>query len=316
MDEARLIKSAHEIKLLRIANEISAAAHLNVLKGVKHFKNESEIEATFLATSVAAQAKHQSYGVIAASGENASVLHYMANDQPLRGRQMVCLDAGAEWECYSSDVTRTFPISGTYSKEAKAIYDIVAKMQEEYIAMIKPGVELRALLAVADDIAYEGLAALGLLHNGTKAEYKAARVAAAFFPHGIGHQMGLEVHDPNSWRPSQATQPHPQGRRVPPPLEALISSASSVPQDQKFETGMVLTVEPGIYFSRYGMENVYLKDPKWSKYINADLLDTYYPVGGVRIEDDILVTETGYENITTALKGEAACRVIRGDVDF
>jgi Xaa-Pro dipeptidase len=91
---------------------------------------------------IALQAKHQAYGIIAASGENASTLHFGANNEPLEGRQLVVLDAGCEWQEYASDVTRTFPISGTWTTEAKGIYDIVAKMQEECIAMVKPGVSL------------------------------------------------------------------------------------------------------------------------------------------------------------------------------
>ncbi len=107
------------------------------------------------------------------------------------------------------------------------------------------------------------------------------------------------------------------------PLVSSISSftshatSSARPYDGRTELApnMVITVEPGIYFSRYALQNVYLKDPRHSKYINVSLLERYYPVGGVRIEDDILVTETGYENLTTAPKGEEACRIIRGEVD-
>ena len=131
MDASRAIKSTHEIELIRTANNISARAHINVLRGIKYFENEAQAEAVFTATSIAAQAKHQAYGVIAGAGENASTLHYIANNEPLKGRQLMCLDAGCEWHCYAADVTRTFPISGEFTTEAKSIYDIVAKMQEE-----------------------------------------------------------------------------------------------------------------------------------------------------------------------------------------
>jgi Xaa-Pro dipeptidase len=191
MDIARVTKTDYEIKMMRKANEISAAAHLKVLKGLRHFKNESEIEATFLSACVEAKAKHQAYGVIAASGENPSILHYMKNDEPLEGRQLVCLDAGSEWQCYASDVTRTFPISGTYSKEAKAIYDLVALAQEGYIKQMKPGASFHELGQWADKTIAKGLLDVGLLHNGSLEDCLAVGVQGAFFPHSVSICVSL-----------------------------------------------------------------------------------------------------------------------------
>jgi Xaa-Pro dipeptidase len=145
MNACRVIKSPYEIKMIRKANEISAQAHINVLKNIKKISNESEIEAIFAGTCIAADAKSQAYGIIAGSGPNASTLHYVANNEPLKGRQVVCLDGGCEWRCYASDVTRTFPISGAFTPEAQDIYNLVASMQEECIAMIKPGVDFRSI---------------------------------------------------------------------------------------------------------------------------------------------------------------------------
>ncbi len=109
MDAARAIKSPFEIKMTRKASEITAEAHTNVLRSIKDLKNEAEIEAIFVATCIANQAKQQAYSVIAGSGENASTLHYIANNEPLKGRQLVCLDAGCEWQCYSSGELLQFP---------------------------------------------------------------------------------------------------------------------------------------------------------------------------------------------------------------
>lgn len=185
MDAARTIKSPYELKMIRKANEISAQAHLNVLRGIKHFKNEAEVEAVFAATCIARQAKRQAYGIIAGAGENASTLHYVANNEPLEGRQLLCLDAGCEWDCYASDVTRTFPISGAFTPEAQAIYDLVAQMQEECIAMCKPGVNFRSIHLHAHAVAAAGLMKLGLLHNGTFDEIFKSGASVAFFPHGV-----------------------------------------------------------------------------------------------------------------------------------
>ena len=185
MDASRAIKSVYELKLIRWANEITAQAHINVLRGIKYLENEAEVEAVFQGTCIAAQAKQQSYGVIAAAGVNASTLHYIANNEPLKDRQLLCLDAGCEWKCYASDVTRTFPISGKYTPEAKAIYDIVAQMQEECIEMVKPKANYRDIHMHAHKVATRGLMDLGILQNGTFEELYAAGASVMFLPHGV-----------------------------------------------------------------------------------------------------------------------------------
>ena len=193
MDASRVIKSAYELKLIRKASEITAQAHVNVLKGIKGFENEADVDAVFTATCIAAQAKQQSYGVIAAAGVNASTLHYVANNEPLKGRQLLCLDAGCEWKCYASDVTRTFPISGKFTPEAKAIYDLVEKMQEECIKMVKPNANYRDIDMHAHKVATLGLMELGILHNGTFEELFAAGASVMFLPHGVRFLLGLDT---------------------------------------------------------------------------------------------------------------------------
>lgn len=143
MDASRAIKSLYEIKMIRKASEVTSAAHTSVLRVIKHLKNETEVEGVFTGVCISSGAKQQAYGIIAAAGTNASTLHYIANDECLKGRELLCLDAGCEWNCYASDVTRTFPISGKFSTEGRAIYDIVAQMQDECIEMVKPGANYR-----------------------------------------------------------------------------------------------------------------------------------------------------------------------------
>lgn len=183
MDAARVIKSDYEIELIRRANDISSYAHEGALKALAWADNEAHIEAMFAARCIARGAKKQAYGIIAASGSNASTLHYDANDGPLEGRQLMCLDAGCEWTCYASDVTRTFPLSGTFSKEAKEIYDLVEEMQDTCIKACKPGALFRDIHIKAMSIAVKGLLKLGVLHNGTFDEVYAT--GSAFFPHGV-----------------------------------------------------------------------------------------------------------------------------------
>lgn len=136
--------------------------------------------------------------MIAGSGANASTLHYEANNEPLAGRELVVLDAGAEWACYASDVTRTLPVAGKrgFSPEARAIYDLVLRMQTECIDAIAPGVAFRDLQLRAARIAVEGLHELGIFRREFSVdEIFYAGTAAAFFPHGLGHHVGLDVHE-------------------------------------------------------------------------------------------------------------------------
>lgn len=190
MDAARVIKDDYEISLIRKANEISAYAHRGVLEIVALSDNEAQLEATFAGRCIARQAKKQAYDIIAGSGQNASTLHYSANNEPLEGRQLVCLDAGCEWNCYASDVTRTFPISGTYSEEATEIYAIVKEMQETCIDAIRPGLVFGTLQSKATEIAVKGLMKLGILHNGTFEEL--LPIGAIFFPHGVRYHIQLQ----------------------------------------------------------------------------------------------------------------------------
>ena len=322
MNSCRCIKDDHEVGLIKKANEISALAHEEVLRSLRSFSNEGQVEARFLDVSIAHGAKHQSYGLIAGSGENAAILHYQANDQDFKDRQLLCLDAGAEWNCYSSDVTRTFPLSGQWpSKEAKEIYDLVDEMQRSAMKVIGPGKLFINAHIMAHKIAVDGLLRLGVLHNGTSKEILEAGTSLAFYPHGLGHHMGLEVHDvsPNGRSASLYQQSletygdlsndcwsdHLQN--------STICRAPCQTGYSSLEPGMVITVEPGVYFNRYALERIYLPDPVHSKYINKKVLERYIPVGGVRIEDDILITKSGWENLTTAAKGDAALKIIRGE---
>ena len=196
MNLSRMIKDSHEIKLIRKANEISSHAHKEVLANILKFRNEAQVQGLFVDVCVSKQAKEQAYDPIAASGPNAGTLHYDANNEDLADRQLMCLDAGCEFELYASDITRTFPLSASWpSQEAESIYRLVERMQELCIKRLAPGVRYLDLHILAHHIAIDGLLALGLLHNGTKEEIYKAGTSKAFFPHGLGHHMGLEVHD-------------------------------------------------------------------------------------------------------------------------
>lgn len=196
IDACRVIKDPHEISLIRRAAEVSTLAHESVLRNLLSFTSEADVASHFRAVSTAHGAKHQSYGIIAGSGSNAAILHYDANDAPFGDSELMCLDAGAEWNGYASDITRTFPLSGSWpSLESKQIYDLVQKMQDACIRNLKPGKQFVENQYLAHKIAIEGLLELGILHNGSVEEIYEAGTSRAFFPHGLGHHLGLEVHD-------------------------------------------------------------------------------------------------------------------------
>ncbi|OJJ45595.1 hypothetical protein ASPZODRAFT_17047 [Penicilliopsis zonata CBS 506.65] len=321
MDAVRGIKDEYEIRMIRRANEVSGLAHRKVLEKIRDMTNEAEIEGIFLDTCISHGARNQAYEIIAGSGENAATLHYVKNNEPLAGRQLVCLDAGAEWNCYASDVTRTFPLGssssssssskhdGWPSAEAKSIYTIVERMQEECIKRIRKGVRFLDLHVLAHVVAIEGLVELGVLRRGfSTEEIRQSRASSVFFPHGLGHHVGLEVHDVSetSIMAMDEEQYARYASVLPAPSMTHSPCTAAAPV---LDQGMVVTIEPGIYFSQYALANA--RTLPLARYIDFDVAERYLPVGGVRIEDDILVTRDGYENLTTAPKGEAMLEIIR-----
>ncbi|KAK3357781.1 putative Xaa-Pro aminopeptidase [Lasiosphaeria hispida] len=284
IEVSRVVKSEFELALIAKANAISHKAHLDVMQKVSHVENERELEAVFISECIAAGAPRQAYHSIVAAGRAAATLHYVHNNAPMAGKLNLLLDAGAEYGCYASDITRTFPINGKFTKESRAIYDIVYKMQLDCIAMLKEGVLWDDVHLLAHKIAIDGLLELGIL-KGDKDEILANRTSVAFFPHGLGHYLGMDTHDTGG-NPNYADKDT---------MFRYLRVRGTLP------AGSVITVEPGIYFCNFIIEP-FLKDPKHSQYIDADVLEKYWDVGGVRIEDNIVITRTGSANLTTAIK--------------
>lgn len=250
MDRARVIKDRYEVALIKKANNISSTAHRMVARKLLSLKNEQHVEAIFLAACTAKGAHSQAYHVIAGAGDAAATLHYFANNQPLKGKELMVVDAGCEYSCYASDVTRTLPINGKFSKEAGAIYDIVEKMQEACIEAVKPGKLFVELHLLAASIAVDGLLELGIL-KGDRDEVEESRVISAFFPHGLGHHVGLEVHDVSGDERllyANAGQRVESGKReivTPVEMGELRKQNASILR-QALQPGMIVTVEPGM----------------------------------------------------------------------
>ncbi len=218
----RLIKSPQEIKLMQRAADISVQAHIKAMQQCQPTMMEYQLEAELQYVFANGGARFPAYSSIVGGGENACILHYINNDQPLNDGDLVLIDAGCEYQNYAADITRTFPVNGRFSDEQKALYNIVLKAQLAAIKSIKAGVTFIKPHDVTVKIITQGLVDLGLL-KGNVAELIKEGAYKEFYMHRAGHWLGLDVHD-----------------------------AGTYAQDGKWrllEAGMALTVEPGIYVS-------------------------------------------------------------------
>jgi Xaa-Pro aminopeptidase len=218
--ELRLHKSDSELARMRQAVAISAAAHAAVLRTVRAGQREFEIEALLEYEFRRGGASGPAYPSIVASGGNATVLHYTQNDRVLGADDLLLIDAGAEFECYCADVTRTFPVGAAYQGRGRALYEVVLAAQEAAIGAIRPGVQVDAVHQRAVAVLVEGLLALGLL-SGNAAEIQEKEEFKPFYMHRTSHWLGMDVHDVGLYK-----------------IDG---------QSRTLEPGMVLTVEPGLY---------------------------------------------------------------------
>jgi Xaa-Pro aminopeptidase len=260
LHELRLVKTPEEIALLRKAAEITAEAHMAAMRdgqpGRREYQVQAEIEYAFRRRG----GNGPGYGTIVASGANSCVLHYRASDAELRDGDVCLVDAGAEYDWYTADVTRTFPVSGDFTKPQRVLYDAVLAAQEEAIRAVRPGTTLDAIHDLTVRRLTESLVKLGLLEGEVDAriEDKSYR---KYYMHRTSHWLGLDVHDVGAYHVNGGPRP-------------------LVP-------GMVLTVEPGLYVAPDD-----LAAPETMRGV------------GIRIEDDVLVTEDGFEVLTSAAPKE------------
>ena len=205
------------------------------------------MHAFYLNVCIAHGTQLQAYPPIVGSGSNASFLHYFDNNDSLKDKSLVCMDAGAEWECYASDITRTFPLTanGWPSNETAKIYALVEEMQERCIAMLGPGVRYLDAFFLANRIATEGLMRLGIFKGENVEEVLESQVTRVMFPHGLGHHLELDVHDVRS---ISIFEQDLRGRRIN-NEDFRMQHATCTKEAALLEPGMVVTVEPGICVS-------------------------------------------------------------------
>ena len=251
LDASRVIKDHDELVAIKRAIRISSIGHRTIMHHITSLKTEAEVLALYLDVCIAHGSQVQSYPPIIASGANASSLHYFDANDTLEGKSLLCMDAGTEWECYSSDITRTFPLTakGWPSKETAEIYALVEEMQERCIAMLGPGVRYLDAFILADRIAIEGLMRMGIFREADVDEVLDSGATKAFFPHGLGHHMGLDVHDVSA-KPILSMTRRDNSNTRENPLEQMtdmrMGLAPCTSEAALLEPGMVITVEPGI----------------------------------------------------------------------
>ena len=218
--EMRLFKSPEEIALLRKACQISAQAHKTAMKEVHPGMNEFEVEALIDYIFRKNGCQRVGYGSIVAGGKNAACLHYRSNNEPLKDGDLLLIDAGGEFDYYTADITRTFPVGKKFTAAQARVYDLVLKVQKECVSMAKPGAKLPDIHKHAFEGLTEGLLTLGLL-KGAKDEIVKNGGFRRFYPHGTSHWLGMDVHD----------------------LGLYLKNGEPRP----LEPGMVFPIEPGFY---------------------------------------------------------------------
>jgi Xaa-Pro aminopeptidase len=220
--EMRVIKSAEEVELMQRAADIAAEAHCEAMKAVKPGMKEYQVEALIEQIFRRSGANAPAYTSIVGAGPNATVLHYINNDGDLRDGELLLVDAGAEYQGYASDITRTFPINGKFSRAQREIYELVLEAQMSCVEMVRPGVTHDQLKNHSVEILTVGMVKLGLL-EGEPAELIRQEKYKQFYMHGLGHMLGIDVHDVGRYYYEK--------------------------ESRALEPGVVMTVEPGIYIS-------------------------------------------------------------------
>lgn len=252
--EMRLIKSEPEKELLRKASEISAEGHIAAMRATKPGMWEYQIQAVCEAEFKMRGSERLGYGTIVGTGANATVLHYVFNNDKLKDGDMLLIDAGAEYGYYTGDITRTYPVNGKFTRAQRRFYEAVLKVQKATLDFIEPGKRLADVHKFSTEGLIEQMLEIGLLKGDAKKIFD-DKSYTKYFPHGTSHWLGMDVHDTGFYQING--------------------------EPRTLEVGMCFTVEPGLYV------------PADDKEASSEFRGM-----GVRIEDDVCVTEKGCENFT------------------
>lgn len=286
--ECRVHKSKAEIEILRFAASVSCAAHRAVMRRIRPGMKEYQLEAMFQHhTYYHGGCRHQAYTNICGCGSSAAVLHYghagAPNDRTIKDGDAIMLDMGAEYYCYTSDVSVSYPANGKFSDDHKKIYNAVYAATQAVMKALRPGVSWVEMHRVAYRAMLEKLKEAGLV-QGEIDEMMAANIGSVFQPHGLGHLLGVDVHDVGGYLEGHPSRPTEAGYK-------------NLRTARLIEENMVLTIEPGCYFIDFILDAAFA-NPEQARFLVREQIERFRGFGGVRIEDDVLVTADGMENLS------------------
>lgn len=292
INEMRVKKDELEINRLQKAIDITGEALINVYKTCEPGKHEFEMEAIIEYNFLKYGATMPGFNSIVGSGKNSTILHYEKNNEKMKPGDLLLMDIGAEYDYYSADITRTIPVNGKFSKEQKEIYELILKAQKAAIAEMKPGNFINSGHFKASEIIIDGLLKLGLITDPDK-EWQ--RKFYTLYP--ASHYLGMNVHDVGDYGKGTA--------------EFMKNRANTTIQGRPLEPGMVLTIEPGLYFRGNGLSQLheFFGNEASKEEIDA-FIEKIKPVYekykniGIRIEDDVLITESGNRVLSAGIPKE------------
>ncbi|MEL7833390.1 aminopeptidase P family protein [Fodinibius sp. Rm-B-1B1-1] len=286
LTHCRVFKTGWELDQLREAARVNNIAHRAVLNNLEPGKYEHEMKATFDYHQIKNGLTQDAYNGIFAAGKNSAILHYVENNREIKDGDLFLIDAGFECNGYASDFTRTYPASGEFTSEQAEIYEAVLEAQKQVIDASEPDVKMEDLHILAARVMMQGLKDADIV-SGSIDDLMEKDIFALFFPHGLGHFLGLDTHDVGGY---------PKGvERIDRPGIKYLRTRRTL------QPSMVLTIEPGLYFVPALLKPA-LEDDEQSQFLNASKLNEMMDFGGVRIEDNIIITEDGYENMTDVPK--------------
>eukprot|EP01025_Chloroclados_australasicus_P065437 TRINITY_DN8917_c1_g1_i5.p1 TRINITY_DN8917_c1_g1~~TRINITY_DN8917_c1_g1_i5.p1 ORF type:complete len:577 (-),score=67.07 TRINITY_DN8917_c1_g1_i5:248-1759(-) len=303
LTECRVTKSPKEIEVVRYCNRIGSLGHVAAMQVCKIDKMEYQLEATFREYCYNnGGCRSTPYIPICGSGPNAAILHYghsgAPNDRQMKDGDIVLCDMGCQYYRYGSDITASYPVNGRFNQQQRLIYEAVLDAQRSVMAAMKPGIDWPEMHKLAERRILQHLIDGGLL-TGDLDEMMDVYLGALFMPHGLGHLIGLDTHDVGGY---------PKGgpdRIMKPGLKALRTC-------RKLLEGMIITVEPGCYFIQVLLEPAF-DNPRYSKFLDKNAITKFMDFGGVRLEDEVLVTSDGAESLTCVPRDiQAVERVMAG----
>ncbi|KAL1506244.1 hypothetical protein ABEB36_005640 [Hypothenemus hampei] len=286
--DLRVYKTEQEISVIKYVVAVSSYAHRQVMKKIKPGNYEYQGESIFLnACYEKGGCRHVSYTCICGAGSNGAILHYghagAPNDSPIKNGQICLFDMGANYYGYCADITCSFPSNGKFTPDQKLVYEAVLNANRAVLKAGKPGVSWVDMHILANKVVLEDLKKGGLL-QGNVDEMLEAGLGAIFQPHGLGHLLGLDVHDVGGYLKGQPERPQKPG-------------VNKLRTARVLEKGMVLTIEPGCYFIDPLLDKA-LSEPNLKKFLVPEVIQRFRNFGGVRIEDNVLVTDNGLEDLT------------------